>query len=50
VWKKLLENKLKGMGNKFNELITEKLPTPCNDITTHVQEAFCTSNKHDHRR
>ena len=35
VWKKL-----KGMGNKFNELITEKLPTPCNDIAIHVQEAF----------
>jgi hypothetical protein len=40
VWKKFLEEKLKGMGNKFNEFIIENLPTPCNDIVIHVQEAF----------
>jgi hypothetical protein len=26
----------KGMGNQFNESMTEKLQTLCNDIDTHV--------------
>jgi hypothetical protein len=34
------EIQTKVMGNLFNEIIAENLPTLCNEIDTHVQEAF----------
>jgi hypothetical protein len=34
------EIQTKDFGNLFNKIIAEKSPDLCNDIDTHVQEAF----------
>jgi hypothetical protein len=41
------EIQTKGTGSLFNKIITDNFPTLCNDIDTHVQEAFRTPNRHD---
>jgi hypothetical protein len=38
---------MKGIGNLFNEIITDNFPNLCNDIDTHVQERLQTTNGHD---
>jgi hypothetical protein len=44
------EMQTKGRGNLFNKTIAENFPTLCNDIDTHVQEAFWTPNRRDQKR
>jgi hypothetical protein len=44
------EIKNKGIENLFNEIIAENFPDPCNNINTHVQEAFWTPNTNDQRK
>jgi hypothetical protein len=38
------------MGHIFNEIIAQNFPTLCNDMDTHVQEAFQTPNRHDQKK
>jgi hypothetical protein len=44
------EIQTKGIGNLFNEIIAENFSNLCNDIDTHVQEAFQTPNRHDQKK
>jgi hypothetical protein len=44
------EIQAKVIGNLFNEDIIENFPILCNDINTHIQEAFQTPNRHDQKR
>jgi hypothetical protein len=44
------EIQTKDFGNLFNKIIAEKSPDLCNDIDTHVQEAFRTPNRYDQKR
>jgi hypothetical protein len=44
------EIQTKGIGNLVNEIIAGNIPNLCNDLYTHVHEAFRTSNTRDHTR
>jgi hypothetical protein len=44
------EIQIKGIGNPFSEIIAENFPCLCNNVDTHVQEAFQIPNRYDQKR